>query len=181
MSTIERITTAKELFEASGLERCELIGGELIMMSPAGFDHGRFAINIGNALANFVKNKALGIVVSAEAGFCIVHDPDTVRAPDVAFVRAERIPPGGVKGFFQGPPDIAVEVLSPNDRASEVAAKVQDWLQAGCPMVWVVDPETRTVTVYRSRSEIAVLTASDTLAGGDVLPDFSVQVAEIFA
>ena len=79
-----------------------------------------------------------------------------------------------MKGFFQGAPDIAVEVVSPSDRASEVAAKVQDWLQAGCSVVWVVDPENRSVTVYRSRNEIAVLTASDTLSGGDVLPGFSV-------
>ena len=120
------------------------------------------------------------MVVTAEAGFRIAHDPDTVRAPDVAFVRAERIPPGGVKGFFQGPPDIAVEVVSPNDRASEVMAKAQDWLQAGCPLVWVVDPETRTISVYRSRSEISVLNETDTLTGGDVLPGFSVAVAEIF-
>ena len=97
------------------------------------------------------------------------------------FVRAERIPPGGVKGFFQGPPDIAVEVISPGDRANEVLAKSQDWLQAGCGLVWVVDPETRTVTVYRSRSDIAVLTVADTLDGGDVLPGFAVPVAEIFA
>ena len=109
-------------------------------------------------------------MTTAEAGFQLAHDPDTVRAPDVAFVRAERFPPGGVKGFFQGPPDIAVEVVSPSDRASEVAAKVQDWLQAGCSMVWVVDPENRTVTVHRSRKDITVLTEADMLTGGDVLP-----------
>ena len=151
------------------------------MMSPAGFDHGGIAGNIALALGVFVKPRFLGTVVTAETGFRIARDPDTVRAPDVAFVRADRIPPGGVKGFFQGPPDIAVEVVSPNDRASEVTAKAQDWLQAGCPLVWVVDPETRTVSVYRSRKEIAILTAADTLTGGDVLPEFSVLVAEIFA
>ena len=151
------------------------------MMSPAGFDHGRLAINIGNALANFAKVRSLGIVVSAEPGFQIAHDPDTVRAPDVAFVRAERIPPGGVKGFFQGSPDIAVEIVSPNDRASKVMAKAQDWLQAGSSLVWVVDPETRTISVYRTRNEIAVLDETDTLTGGDVLPGFAVPVAKIFA
>ena len=180
MATVDQITTAEQLFEAN-LQHCELIRGELIMMSPAGFDHGRFAVNVGNALANFVKARSLGIVVSAEAGFRIARDPDTVRAPDVAFVRANRIPPGGVKAFFQGAPDLAVEVVSPGDRAGELAAKVQDWLTAGCPMVWIVDPETRTVSVYCIRKEIAVLTAADTLTGGDVLPEFSISIAEVFA
>jgi Uma2 family endonuclease len=181
MATVDQITTAEQLLEASWLQHCELIRGELVMMSPAGFDHGRFAINVGSALANFVKARSLGIVVSAETGFRIARDPDTVRAPDVAFVRADRIPPGGVKGFFQGAPDLAVEVVSPGDSASEVLAKAQDWLQAGCPMVWVVDPETRTVSVYCSRKEIALLTAADTLTGGNVLPEFSILVAEVFA
>ena len=180
MATVDQITTAEQLFQAN-LQHCELIRGELIMMSPAGFDHGRFAVNVGSALANFVKARSLGSVVSAETGFRIAHDPDTVRAPDVAFVRADRIPPGGVKGFFQGAPDLAVEVVSPGDRPSEVMAKAQDWLQAGCPMVWVVDPETRNVSVYSSRKEVAILTAADTLTGGDVLPEFSILIAEVFA
>lgn len=151
------------------------------MMSPAGFNHGGIAGNIGLALGAFVKPRALGMVATAEPGFQIAHEPDTVRAPDVAYVRAERIPSGGVKGFFQGPPDIAVEVVSPNDRASEVMTKAQEWLQAGCSLVWVVDPETRTISIYRSRSEITVLSETDTLTGGDVLPGFAVPVAEIFA
>jgi Uma2 family endonuclease len=180
MIATAQITTADQLFEAN-LHHCELVEGNLIMMSPAGFDHGRFAGNTFAALRSFVMPRALGIVVTAEAGFRIARDPDTVRAPDVAFVRAERIPPGGVKGFFQGPPDVAVEVVSPSDRASEVMAKAQSWLQAGCPLVWVVDPQSRTISVYRSRSEIAVLSESDALTGGDTLPGFSVPVSEIFA
>ncbi len=122
MATVEQITTAVQLLQAN-LQHCELVGGELMMMSPAGFNHGGIAGNIGLALAAFVKPRRLGVVATAEPGFQIAHDPDTVRAPDVAFVRAERIPPGGVKGYFQGPPDIAVEVVSPNDRASDVMAK----------------------------------------------------------
>ena len=98
------------------------------MMSPAGFDHGRFASRIDAALENHVSRHGLGVVTTAEAGFQVAHDPDTVRAPDVAFVRAHRIPSGGVKGFFQGAPDLAVEVVSPSDRASEVTAKVQEVL-----------------------------------------------------
>jgi Uma2 family endonuclease len=180
MPTVDQVTTAEQLF-AANLQHCELIAGELVMMSPAGFDHGRFASRIVAALENHATRRGLGVVTTAEAGFQLSQDPDTVRAPDVAFVRAGRIPLGGVKGFFQGAPDLAVEVVSPTDRASEVAAKVQDWLRAGCSMVWVVDPENRAVAVHRSHNEITVLTAADTLTGGDALPEFSMPVAEIFA
>lgn len=180
MSVVEQITTAEQLL-AANLQRCELIEGELVMMSPAGFDHGRFASRIVAALENHVARSGLGVVTTAEAGFQLAHDPDTVRAPDVAFVRADRFPTGGVKGFFQGAPDIAVEVVSPSDRASEVAAKVRDWLQAGCSVVWVVDPENRAVTVHGSRKEIAVLAEADALTGGDVLPGFSMPLVRIFA
>jgi len=150
------------------------------MMSPAGFDHGRFASRIVAALENHVAGRGLGVVTTAEAGFQLARDPDTVRAPDAAFVRAERIPPDGVKGYFQGPPDIAVEVVSPGDRPNEVAAKVQDWLEAGCSAVWVVDPGDRTVAVHHRGSKVVILTADDSLTGGDVLPDFSMPVGKIF-
>ncbi|HUT36780.1 MAG TPA: Uma2 family endonuclease [Planctomycetota bacterium] len=179
MATTAEITTAEQLLQAPDLGPCELVRGELIMVSPAGYAHGSIAGRITRALANFVEAKGLGDVLSAEPGFLIARDPDTVRAPDVAFVRADRIPAGEKARFFEGAPDLAVEVLSPNDRASEVNAKVQDWLDAGCPMVWVVDPATRTVSVYRGRTEIAVLGATDTLSGGDVLPGFTLPVADI--
>jgi Uma2 family endonuclease len=179
MATVDHITTAEQLL-AANLPHCELIGGELLMMSPAGFDHGRFASRIVAALENHVARHGLGVVTTAEAGFQIAHDPDTVRAPDAAFVRAERIPPEGVKGFFQGAPDLAVEVLSPSDRAGEVLAKVQDWLRAGCSMVWVVDPAIRVVTVYQSDNEIAIFTEDDALSDGDALPGFVMPVASIF-
>ena len=103
MSTIANVTTAEQLL-ATNLRHCELIGGELVMMSPAGFDYGRFASRIVTALENHVSRQGLGIVTTAEAGFQLARDPDTVRAPDVAFVRADRVPPGGVKGYFQGAP-----------------------------------------------------------------------------
>ena len=180
MATTEQITTAAQLLEASGLGRCELVRGEMIMMSPAGSEHGSVIVNITVALATFVKQHRLGHVFSADTGFQIARDPDTVRAPDVAFVLRERIAGEIPKGFFPGPPDLAVEVVSPSDRASEVLAKVQDWLEAGCTAVWVVDPHTRRVSVYRGR-EAAVLKEADALAGGDLLPGFSLPVAEIFA
>jgi Uma2 family endonuclease len=170
MTTIEKITTAEQLLSAPDLGRCELVRGELNMMSPAGARHGRIVMNLSTPLDVFVRRHALGTVFTAETGFHIGHEPDTVRAPDVAFVRTERMGVEPDQGFFPGPPDLAGEVL----------AMVQDWLDAGCRDVWVVDPRTRTVTIYRSRSEIVVLVESDTLSGGDLLPAFSLPVAEIF-
>jgi Uma2 family endonuclease len=181
MATTAQITTAEQLLQAPDLGPCELLRGELVMGTPAGYAQGSIAARITRALGNFVETTRLGDVLGAEPGFHIASDPDTVRAPDVAFVRSERVPHEKPQGFFEGAPDLAVEVLSPNDRASEVNAKVQDWLDAGCRMVWVVDPQTKTVSVYRSRTEIMVLGASDTLPGGDVLPGFSLPLVEIFA
>ena len=151
------------------------------MMTPAGFRHGRIACAVAAVLRDFVQERGLGVVLSAEPGFQIAHDPDTVRAPDVAYVAKERIPETEPVGFFPGAPDLAVEVLSPNDPAGDVLAKVQDWLDAGCRAVWVVDPKTRSVTVYHNRRQIAVLSESETLDGGEVVPGLRVTVADLFA
>jgi Uma2 family endonuclease len=181
MSTTISIATAEQLFEAGDIGRCELVRGELIMMSPAGSEHGGIIGELSGILWNFVRSRRLGRVFGAETGFIISRGPDTVRAPDIAFIRADRIPGRLPRGFFSGAPDLAVEVLSPSDRAGEVLSKTQDWLVAGCPVVWVVDPETQSVTVYRSDRTILVLAAADTLCGDDVLPGFTLPVAEIFA
>jgi Uma2 family endonuclease len=180
MAAVDSITTAEQLFHMPELGRCELVRGELIMMSPAGSQHGAIAAELGGILRDFVKPRALGIVLGAETGFRIATNPDTVRAPDAAFVRAERVGAKLPQGFFPGAPDLAAEVISPDDRAGEVLAKVQDWLAAGCVAVWVVDPRTQTVTVYHGRGQAVVLASADTLAGGDLLPGFSVPVADIF-
>ena len=137
------ITTAEQLADAPDLGRCELVRGELIMMSPAGSEHGGIIAEFTAILRDFVKDHKSGKVFGAETGFIIGRDPDTVRSPDVSFVEKARLPPKLPRGFFPGPPDLAVEVLSPSDRAGEVQAKVQDWLAAGCLAVWVVDPENR--------------------------------------
>jgi Uma2 family endonuclease len=181
MATVEYITTAEQLFCAPELGRCELVEGELIMMSPAGSRHGAIAARMAHILLGFVETHALGVVLGAETGFKIASDPDTVRAPDAAFIRGDRVGETLPQGFFPGAPDLAVEVLSPEDRASEVLAKVENWLSAGCQAVWVVDPKTRTVAVYRSSGEVVIFRATDTLAGGDILPGLQIPVARIFA
>jgi Uma2 family endonuclease len=181
MNAIAQITTADELFQTADLGRCELVRGEIIMMSPAGSRHGAIALRIGSILLDFVNARGLGVVLGAETGFLIARDPDTVLAPDVAFVRRERVGEGLPEGFFPGSPDLAVEVLSPSDRASEVFAKTQRWLEAGTHAVWIVDPQTQTVTVHPNRCEAKVLERNDTLAGDDLLPEFGVSVAELFS
>jgi Uma2 family endonuclease len=181
MATAHTMTTAEQLLQAPGLGRCELIRGTLQMMSPAGFRHGRIVSTINRLLATFVVARQLGVVTGAETGFQIAHDPDTVRAPDVAFVRAEQIPATEPVGFFQDAPDLAVEVLSPNDRAGEVTSKVHQWLSAGCSAVWVVDPDSRTVTYYRSRNKMTLLAGDGSVDAGNILPGFRQPAADLFA
>jgi Uma2 family endonuclease len=181
MTTTQAITTAEQLLHAPDLGRCELVRGELIMMSPSGFEHGRIVVAITFSVASYIKQHPLGVLTGAEGGYLIARDPDTVRAPDLGFILRERVPAEPVRGFFPGAPDLAVEVLSPDDRASEVLAKVRDWRQAGCRLVWVVDPRTRTVSVYRDSGQVLALREPDALGGEDLLPGFSVPLAEIFA
>ena len=172
------ITTAEQLLRAGDIGRCELIRGELRMMIPAGGEHGRVIINVTVAVANFVRAHGLGILYGAETGFVLARDPDTVRAPDFAFTRAERGEPPE-RGFVPGAPDLAVEVLSPDDRPGYVREKVAEWLEAGTVAVWVVDPRERTVTVHEQAT--TVFGEADTLAGGDLLPGLALPVREFFA
>ena len=174
------ITTAEELLTAQDIGRCELVRGRLRAMIPPGAEHGRLAHELGYMISRHVKAHGLGTVYAAETGFLLSRDPDTVRAPDVAFVRADRAP-APPRGYYPGAPDLAVEVLSPDDRPGYVREKVAEWLEAGTRAVWVVDPRSRTVTVHEPGAEPRLLEEADALFGGDVLPGFELMVAEIFA
>jgi len=174
--------TAEELrrLPADGM-RHELVEGELRTMPPSGGEHGITVVNITTPLANHVKSHRLGVVCGAETGFYLRRDPDTVRAPDTAFIRAERVAREGVpKSFWKGGPDLAVEVMSPDDRVMEVEDKVQEWLAGGALLVWVINPRRKTVTVHRPGANPVVLSQKDTLEGGDVVPGFQCPVAAIF-
>ena len=161
--------------------RYELVKGEARRMTPAGNIHGYTAMKLGSRLEQFVRTNNLGRVYAAETGFKLSSDPDTVRAPDAAFVSQTRLDEvGEVPGYWPGAPDLAVEVVSPSDTHAEVTEKSLSWLGAGCRMVLAVDPSQRAVTVYRSRENIRILTEEDTIDGADVIPGFGLPVAEVF-
>jgi Uma2 family endonuclease len=127
-----------------------------------------------------VTANKLGVVYAAETGFQL--RPDHVRAPDVAFVRRDRVERAGdVEGFWPGAPDLAVEVISPGDTYGEVEEKVMDWLEAGTPMVMIVNPRKRAVTMYRSLTAIVILTENEMVEGQDIVPGWSLKVSALFA
>ena len=181
MAVTEKLMTASDLLQMpdDGF-RYELVRGELRQMAPAGQGHGGVTVNITVPLGVYVKQQNLGRVYAAETGFVISNEPDTVRAPDVAFVRKERLVDLSLKGYFPGFPDLVVEVISPNDVYGEVEEKVAEWLSAGTSKVIVVNPRQQTVKVHRSLTEITVLTEDDVLDGGDVVPGWQLPVREIF-
>ncbi len=182
MSTATQLLTAEDLWllPDDGL-RHELVKGELRTMPPAGFEHGAIGHYLSQELGDHVKKHKLGLLVAAETGFVLEKNPDTVRAPDIGFVRQERIDAIGVpKKYWPGAPDLAVEVVSPGDTVYEVEDKVELWLEAGARLVWVVNPRRRTVTVHQPNSNPVVLTAKDELDGQDVVSGFRVRVGDLF-
>lgn len=174
------VHTADELLRLEIPDKCtELIHGRLVVREPPGFLHGRVAMQLALAIGRFADERHLGQVLAAETGFKLASNPDTVRAPDVAFIRADRLPDTPPPGYAAMAPDLVVEVLSPNDRPGYVLGKVGDWLSAGSSLVWVVDPVSRTARVYRADGSEAVVRESDALAGEDVLPGFACPLAAI--
>ncbi|MHC4956207.1 MAG: Uma2 family endonuclease [Planctomycetota bacterium] len=174
------ITTADQLLRAGDIGRCELIRGKLRMMNAAGGEHGRITAHLTILLGNHIVRNRLGTSYAAETGFILGRDPDTVRAPDFAFIAAARAATPE-RGFIPGAPDLAVEVLSPDDRPGYVREKVAEWLEAGTTSVWVVDPRGRTITIHESRAAPSTFGESDTLRAGELLPGFELEVGAVFA
>lgn len=183
MTTETKLVTAEQLLDMpDDGYRYELVRGKLIKMAPAGAEHGGIAAVVLGSLHNQVRANGLGKVYAAETGFLIGTDPDHVRAPDVAFVRQDRIDAAGeVLSYFPGAPDLAVEVISPNDRCTDVEEKVADWLAAGTDMVVLVNPRNHTVTLRQPDWPPVILTEQDTLDGGKVVPGWQMLVGEIFS
>jgi Uma2 family endonuclease len=175
-------TSAEELWDLphDGMRR-ELVEGRLLVMSPAGFEHGRVAATANRLLSVHVHATGTGVTLAAETGFLLASDPDTVRAPDVAFVARARVEAAGrTVRFWPGAPDFALEVVSPGDTLQEVLAKAQSWLAAGTKAVLVLDPAERAATVYRAGRDPQTSTDGE-LDLSDAVPGWRVSVAGFFS
>jgi Uma2 family endonuclease len=183
MATHAIATTADDLLKLPTGEgkRYELIEGELRVMCAAGFEHGRIALAAGRLLANHVHATGSGVALGAETGFILASDPDTVRAPDAAFVSQARVEAmGRTDGFWPGgAPDLAIEVVSPGDSRPYVRAKALNWLDAGAIAVLVLHPKTCTATVYRAGGDVQIATDGE-IDLSDAVPGWVVAVADFF-
>jgi len=177
MSVEAKLMTADELLAMpdDGMKH-ELVRGELITMSPAGSDHGKIIWRIARSLGNYAAERGLG-EIHFDTGFILARNPDTVRVPDVPFVRTAR--ELDEQGFYPACPDIAVEVMSPTDRYTDVREKVHDYVHAGTPVVIVVDPKKRVAWMYTPDER--KLTIDDALTAPEILPGWSLPLRELFA
>ncbi len=182
LSAPRSLLTAEELFDLpDDAGRFELVEGELAHMTLTGGEHGALAVRIGRLLDEHVEAHDLGVCCGAETGFILKRDPDTVRAPDAAVVLKSRIPETGIPAaYWPFAPDHAVEVVSPSDRLADVHVKIAEYFAAGTRLVWLVEPETRMVHVYRSPQEVEVVGTEQDLGGGDVLTGFGCAVRRLF-
>jgi Uma2 family endonuclease len=174
--------TAEELLRLPrGQYRYELINGELKTMSPSSHDHGRITVRFTAPLAQFVWDNKLGEVYGAETGFLLTTAPDTVLAPDASYISAKHIEEKGHStGYWPGAPDLAVEVLSPSERRTQIENKIAKWLSFGTIQVWVVNPKNETVIVYRSTTDTMTVRMDDTVEADDLLPGFRIAVKWLF-
>jgi len=181
MKNLARPVTADDLLRMGedGLSR-ELIRGEVREMPPPGAEHGWITGKLHAALGHHILERKLGKIFTAETGFLLERGPDTVRAPDFAFILADRLPGPVPRKYLALAPDLVVETLSLDDRPGAVAEKVAAWLRFGVRLVWVLDPESRTVAVHRPTREPRVLMEGDRIDGEDVVPGFTVPVADLW-
>jgi Uma2 family endonuclease len=161
--------------------KAELVRGEVRVTPPPGAPHGTAATNLVLLLGQHVREHRLGRVFADSFGYELIDLPHTVRVPDLSFVRADRLPPGGIgPGLLKVAPDLAVEVLSPSETASELEEKLDDYATAGTPLMWVVDTNRRTVMIIAANAPVRWLREEDTLDGGYVISGFSCMVSAIF-
>ena len=177
-----KLLTAEDLLRLSSQGvRGELIRGVLYETMPTGHEHGRILVNLGAELRLFTKPHRLGTVVGGDVGVWLERNPDTVRAPDLAFFSSEKAQPQEiVVGYAEVVPDLVVEIVSPNDTPREVREKAEMWLAFGVGLAWVINPDTRTIDVHRRGHPILTLTDQDALDGLDILPGFTCPVSDIF-
>lgn len=167
-------------YSAQG-QRCELVRGELIRLSPTGGTHGTVESRVNRVLGSEGEDQGLGLAMAGEVGILVSEAPPTVRGADNVFLLTAQLPYLTTpEGYLKTPPALVAEVLSPNDRASEVFEKVLEYLGAGVRVVWVVDPHNRVVTVYQSGQEALVLRSADRLVAPGVLDSLQAKVERLF-
>ncbi|HEY83781.1 MAG TPA: Uma2 family endonuclease [Chloroflexi bacterium] len=176
----DTLLTGEELHAMGDIGRSELIKGRLISMSPTGHPHGYIEFIIGRILGNFVHQHKLGRILGGEVGIYIERYPDTVRGADVAFISNERMAQVKSRSYLDVAPELIVEVMSPDDRWSEIMEKLAEYFAIGVKVVWVADPKLRQIFAYRSLTNVEHFTANEELIADDVLPDFKVSVADLF-
>lgn len=181
VSPVDKPVTLESLYRLpDDGSRYELTRGHLVAEPPPGAQHGRIITSVVFELTTYVRRHDCGVVLTADAGFVLARDPDTVRAPDIAYVRRERyLSLQDERGLFFGPPDLAVEVLSPNDRPGAVQRKIADYLDNGTPLVWILNPERRDARVYRPGATERV-EPDRSLQAPDLLPGFDMPLAPLF-
>lgn len=178
----ETLMTAEELLVLHMPDKStELVRGRLVVREPPGGYHGQVSATLTGLIWSCVRAQRLGRVLGQDTGFKIGSNPDTVRAPDVAFVREERAAEARSRGYPELAPDLVAEIVSPGDRRGEVLEKVGQWLAAGSRLVWVIDPERRQAQVYRPDGTITLVDEAGSLGGEDVLPGFSCTLDEVLA
>jgi Uma2 family endonuclease len=179
MSVETKLMTADELLAMpdDGAHRYELVRGELVEMSPAGWNHGVIANRIARHLGNYVEAHNLGETPSSDTGYVVSRNPDTVFQPDASFVATPRLL--STSKFFPGAPDLAIEVISPSDTYSEVRAKVREYLRGGARMVIVIDADEQAATITTPAGSTE-LTVDDAISGGDVVPGWSLPLRQLF-
>lgn len=179
----QKLITATEYARMPNLpdgSQQELVRGVIITMPPPGARHGACCSRINRRLANFVEDNNLGTVFANDTGFVTGRDPDSVRGPDIAFWSREKLPEIP-DGYIDVAADILVEVVSPADRYARIQQKVNEYLEKGVGLIWVVDPEDRSVVVFRNGQKPRVLSENESLTGEDVLPGFTCRIADLFA
>jgi Uma2 family endonuclease len=174
--------TFQQLERLGNQGRCDLVEGRIQPLSPTGDEHGRIELNLAAALRAFVRERRLGHVRVGEVGIVTRRQPDSVRGADVLYISRERYERRGrTTGFLDVAPELVAEILSPWDKPADLRLKLAEYFEAGVQVVWVVDPAARRVRVHRSATETLELREADTLDGGDLLPGFSLHVADLFA
>jgi Uma2 family endonuclease len=183
MATPKTLLTAEDLYSMpENGAGYELVNGELIEVTPPGWDHGVVVGNGAIIIGTFVKERGLGWLAAGDPGIVLRRAPDTVRGPDVAFISYERLPAGqSVPGYTEIVPDFVIEVVSPSDTAREVQAKTREWLDAGVRLVWLMYPENRSIVAWRGLERGHTYTETDTIDAEPVLPGFLSPVAAFFA